>query len=592
MGLVLELRRRNVFRVAIAYVIIAWVILQVGDTLAPALRLGEWVNTTLAFFLILGFPIALVLAWAFEITPDGLKKEKNVARDQSITHTTGRKLDYLIIAVLGAVLAYFAFDKYVLDTSTGAKVEQHADGTQMEATQKSIVVLPFADLSPESDQEYFSDGIAEEILSLLAKAPELRVISRSSAFSFKGKNLDIPTIAKQLNVAHVLEGSVRKAGQQVRITVQLIDARTDTHLWSATYDRTLDDIFAIQDDIAVQVMQSLRPTLLGGPVPKSTETDPEAYTLYLMGCRLYLVGTKEASEKAEGYLREALAIDPEFTPAMGCLSHLLASRARNGLTDYDEGFRQARAVNNRQLELAPNSAEPHLERAYIAMMYDRDLGVAAEHLKQARILEPSNADVIGTSSTFAETLGRIDLAIDFGERSLLVDPLNARKMSNLATVYSYVGKLDRAEELFEQAAELRPEVEVFLPWRAKLHLLQGRPEDAISVAESISVESQRLWTLPMAYYDLGQEETSEELLSKLTEDYADMAASFIAENHAWRGEIDQAFVWLNRAIDESQFMWGSLVFDPAFKNLHNDPRWNDIRSKLGRSEDQLKEIDF
>ena len=226
------------------------------------------------------------------------------------------------------------------------------------------------------------------------------------------------------------------------------------------------------------------------------------------------------------------------------------------------------------------------------MMYDRDLGVAAEQLKQARILAPSNADVIAMSSTFAETLGRIDLAIDFGERSLLFDPLNARRRSNLAYIYSYIGRLDRAEELFEQAAELRPDVEVTLPWLAKLHLLQGRPEDAISVANRISVEHKRLWTLPMAYYDLGQEDTSEELLSKLTEDYADMAASFIAENHAWRGEIDQAFVWLNRAIDESQFMWGSLVFDPAFKNLHNDPRWNDIRSKVGRSEDQLKEIEF
>jgi TolB-like protein len=580
-----ELKRRNVLRVTVAYIVIAWLTLQVGDTLAPALRLPEWTNSALAFFLILGFPLAIFLAWAYELTPEGLRKEKDVDRANSITHITGRKLDFLIIAVLSVALTYFAFDKFALGPSPEAVVGQPA-------ADKSIVVLPFADLSPEGDQGYFSDGIAEELLNLLAGIPELRVISRSSAFSFKGKNVDIPTIAQQLNVAHVLEGSVRKDGQKIRITAQLIDARTDTHLWSATYDRTLDDIFVIQDEIAGQVTESLKATLLGGTSPKSTETDPEAYALYLRGAHLKFFGTEEASKKAETYLREALAIDPEFAPAWGYLFSVLVNSARSGFIDYDEGHRQARAANSRHLELNPNSAEAHTDRAWLAMMYDRNLEEAAEHIKQARALAPNDASVLATSSTFAETMGRIGLAIELGERGLLADPLNSTYTANLATVYAYSGQLDRAEELLNRAIELRPDNEGSLVWLAKIHLLQGRAGDAIAVAERISTKHLRLWSLPMAYHDLGQQEKSNELLRTLIDDHADIAASFIAENHAWRGEIDQAFTWLDRAINENQFMWGSLVFDPAFRNLHDDPRWNNIRTRVGRSEEQLKKIEF
>ena len=267
MGLVLELRRRNVFRVAIAYIIVAWLILQVGDTLAPALHLDEWINTALAFFLILGFPLAVFFAWAYELTPEGIKLEKHVDRSHSVTHVTGRKLDFLIIAGLLLALIFFAYDKFVLDpsrdaelvqTTTEAVTEQAAESGNAETADKSIAVLAFADLSPEGDQEYFSDGISEEILNVLAQVPDLHVTSRSSAFSFKGKRVDIPTVARQLGVAYILEGSVRRSGKSIRITAQLIDARTDKHLWSETYDRELDDIFAVQDEIAGAITEALK----------------------------------------------------------------------------------------------------------------------------------------------------------------------------------------------------------------------------------------------------------------------------------------------------------------------------------------------
>ena len=298
-----ELKRRNVFRVTIAYVIIAWLILQVGDTLAPALHLPESINTALAFFLILGFPLAIFLAWAYELTPEGLKRERDVDRTKSITHVTGRKLDSFIIAVLVLALGYFVFDKFVLDPSRDAELvqattetvaKQATESREAETADKSIAVLPFLNMSDDAANEYFSDGISEEMLNLLTKIPELRVTSRTSAFSYKGKDFKIADVGRELNVAYVLEGSVRKAGNKVRITVQLIEVDSDTHQWSETYDRTLEDIFAIQDEIAAAVVAQLKVALLGA-VPMVRETNPQAYALFLQGRHLRQQATAEGN---------------------------------------------------------------------------------------------------------------------------------------------------------------------------------------------------------------------------------------------------------------------------------------------------------
>ncbi|MDX1555418.1 MAG: hypothetical protein R3212_05275, partial [Xanthomonadales bacterium] len=264
-----ELKRRNVFKVAAAYVIVGWLIMQVGDVMAPAMHLPGWINSALAFFLILGFPIAVILSWAFELTPEGIKLEKDTDEPGSSGLLSGQRLNYWIIALLFIAVGFFAFDKYVLDPNRDAeRVETGVDEAQNDLVSNprapadaSIAVLAFEDMSPEQDQQYLSDGIAEELLNALAQIPELRVISRSSAFSYKGKDVRLDQIAAELDVAHVLEGSVRKAGDRVRITAQLIDARNDIHVWSETYDRTLDDIFAVQEDVARRVVASLRTTL-------------------------------------------------------------------------------------------------------------------------------------------------------------------------------------------------------------------------------------------------------------------------------------------------------------------------------------------
>ena len=332
MGLVSELRRRNVFRVTLAYVIIAWLILQVGDTLAPALRLGEWVNTVLAFFLILGFPIAVFFAWAFELTPEGLKKEKEVNRSQSITHITGRKLDYVIIAVLVVALVYFAFDKFVLDTSreadlvrttTEAVTKQFATEAKVSAqSDKSIAVLSFVDMSENQDQGWFGNGLAAEIINTLVRAPDLMVSSRTSSFAYKGTQTPIPQIAIELGVTHVLEGTVRRAGDRIRVTAQLVRASDGFHLWSQNYDRKPEDVIELQEDVAIEIATALQtamnPEALARMMSSATRS-VEAYNAYLKGLAY------DVSTLSTGDVREALAardaferateLDPEYALA-------------------------------------------------------------------------------------------------------------------------------------------------------------------------------------------------------------------------------------------------------------------------------------
>lgn len=273
MSLFTELKRRNVFRVALAYVVVAWLLMQVGDTLAPALLLPEWTTRFLAFLLLLGFPMAVFAAWAFELTPDGIKPETSDKRDNLSAPPSRRKIDLLIIALLAVAVGYFAWDKFAVREE--ALTEAALAATEPTSEHRSIAVLPFVNMSGDIEQEYFSDGLSEEILNLLAKIPQLGVTSRSSAFSFKGKDYTISDVAEQLGVKHVLEGSVRRSGDQIRITAQLIDASTDKHLWSDTWDRAFQDVFVIQDEIAAAVATALKIQLVD-ELPHSFVTDPRA----------------------------------------------------------------------------------------------------------------------------------------------------------------------------------------------------------------------------------------------------------------------------------------------------------------------------
>ena len=389
MSFFVELKRRNVIRVAVAYVVAAWLVIQVVETIFPAFGFGDAAIRTVVIVLAIGLVPAVIFAWAFELTPDGLKREKDVDRSQSIAPRTGKRLDRVIMVVLALALGYFAFDKFVLAPQRTADLQQEL--TEQLATvaeeareagrtdallesygDKSIAVLPFVNMSADKDQEYFSDGIAEELLNLLAKVSALRVISRTSAFSFKGTDLKLTEVAEELNVANILEGSVRRAGDRIRVTVQLIEARSDTHLWSETYDRTFDDIFAIQDEIAAKVVEQLKITLLGA-APTIEATDPRAYSLYLRARSLGRRVTKAGMEQSNALFEQALTIDPGYAAAIDGLTRNYNNQASNGLLPAAEGSALAREMTRRALAVDPDNALAHAQLGWIAMYYDNDL---------------------------------------------------------------------------------------------------------------------------------------------------------------------------------------------------------------------------
>ena len=343
--------------------VISWLVAQILQLVFESFGTPDWVMKTVLVLLATGLPFALFFAWAFEMTADGLKRESEVDRTQSITVDTGRKLDYAIIGVLVVALGYFAYDKFVLsdvrdaalvEATARAMIEQVATEQaitepEVDQTDNSIAVLPFADMSPNKDQDYFSDGLSEELLNLLAKIPELRVAARTSSFSFKGQNLEIPDIAKRLKVAHILEGSVRTAGNKIRVTAQLIKADDGYHMWSETFDRDLDNIFAIQDEIATTVVAQLKVTLLG-EAPKTQETNPEAFALYLQARHLGRKLTPESLEKSIVLYQKVLDINPGFASAWADLGLIYSAQTTNGLRPVDQGYALALEAYNKALE--------------------------------------------------------------------------------------------------------------------------------------------------------------------------------------------------------------------------------------------------
>jgi len=465
-----ELKRRNVLRVAIAYVVTAWLLLQVADVVLNNIAAPDWVFRAILLLVAIGFPFAVLFAWAYELTPEGLKKEKDVDRSVSITHVTGRKLDFVIILVLVLALGYFAFDKFVLDpsrdaelvqTTTEAVTEQAAESGNAETVDHSIAVLAFADLSPGGDQEYFSDGISEEILNVLAQIPGLQVTSRSSAFSFKGKDVDIPTVAKQLGVAKVLEGSVRKSGKRIRITAQLIDARNGFHLWSETYDRELDDIFAVQDEIATAISDALKVKLaldtgvveaVHPTIIRAANTD--AYEAYLRGRQLIHLRGRENLEDAVRHLERSLRLDNNFASAHAQLAIattlLLNSTSSYGELSLEEVRRRAIPHFERALELEPNLAEAQGGLGLLAMN-SGDPTSAIEYARRALELNPSYSDAMNWLYIALGILGHYDERKATLRQALAADPMNIVLRSNYAF---WLRRTERVEEGYELADQL------------------------------------------------------------------------------------------------------------------------------------------
>jgi TolB-like protein/Flp pilus assembly protein TadD len=622
MSLYDELKRRNVVKVAVLYVVASWLILQVADVLFDAMELpAVWVRLVVAM-LILGFPLALVFSWVYEMTPDGLKREKDVDRSPSSTSDTGRKIDILIVVMLalaiGAVvldqlagqastfvligaivllvIAAFLLARLVppadriptIDETTGA-TEAPLKMPALDAP-NAIAVLPFVNMSSDEEQEYFSDGLSEELLNLLTRIPELRVAARTSSFSYKGKDVKVAQIGEELNVAHVLEGSVRKSGNRVRITAQLIQAENGYHLWSETFDRTLDDVFVIQDEIAAIVVAQLKIKLLSA-VPVVKETDPEAYALFLQARHLGRQGTAEAFEQSIAMYKRAIAIDQAYVAAWDGIAAVYCHQTDRGQRPIDEGYSLAREAADKTLAIEPNFAKGHARLGSIANSYDGDLAVAALRLGRALELDATDPDILDDAAAFAASLGRLDESIALQEYALVRDPRNVTCHRSMGVFYLFAGRWDDAIASFRTAWALSPGMLGAQQLLGISLLLKNEPQAALAAIQK-DAASWRQIGLIVAHHALGQAAESDAALAKAIETSEQTAAYNIAFTLAFRGEADRAFEWLDKAVQYKDPGLIQIANMPMFANIHSDPRWLPFLEELGRSPKQLASIKF
>ncbi len=463
-----ELKRRNVVRVGFAYAIAGWVLLQVADLVLTNIEAPSWVIKALMLFVLLGFIAALVIAWAYEITPEGIKRESEVDRSQSIVGHTGKKLDRIIMGFLVLAVAVLLFDRSIspaekvsvpVTEDTAAQVSQAGDDkTPLQADEPasdpSIAVLPFTDMSPEQDQGYFSDGISEELLNVLVKVKGLKVASRTSSFTYKGSKESLAEIASDLKVDHVLEGSVRKAGNRVRITAQLIDANTDRHLWSETFDRELVDIFAIQDEIANAIVNALS-TELGilkdaPAISVATATENlDAYELYLKARGLFLA--REQLEESIALYERAVELDPAFAKAWEGLAAVYSVVESWGIVGRDWNSLAIQAAK-RALELDPGLSTPWAVIGQISIYSGNSISGIA-NLDRAIQLDPDNATNYLWRGIHYSILGFQAESIDDIKRCLEIDPAYQNCKRHLAVSYAIIDEDDLALSLLEQTAE-------------------------------------------------------------------------------------------------------------------------------------------
>ncbi len=600
MGLLDELHRRNVFRMAGLYLVGAWLVVQVASTVFPLFGFGATPARIAVIVLAVGFFPALLFSWVFEWTPDGLKKEADLDRTQPLPPATGKNLDRSIMVLLALALAYFALDKFVFSPMRQSAelkaAEQQArrlgrSDAFTASGDLSIAVLPFADMSSNHDQGYMSDGLSEELLNLLAQIPQLRVIARTSSFSFKDKDVDIATIAGRLHVAHILEGSVRTSGKLIRITAKLIRTADSTQLWSATYERKLDDVFTVQDQISAAVVAQLKIKLLGA-APKARQTDPVAYADFLQARQLGRLGTTEALGRAEVLYRQTLAIDARYAPAWVGLSSSYTNQAISGLRPVEEGHRLARAAIEQALAIDPDLAAAHAQYGFVAMSYDGDLATAALHINRALALAPDDLSVAINAARLAQSLGRLKQAIAFDEYVVARDPVNPRAHYNLGLDYSFAMRPDEAIDHWRTALSLSPDF-IGTQYSIGMALLaKGDTAGALTAIEHEPSDPWRAIGLPMVYHAMGRKAESDAALANLIRDYDKDAAYNIACVLARRGEIDHAFEWLDKAVTYHDGGLSDVEVELEFASLHRDPRWLPFLRKIGKAPEQLAAIHF
>jgi TolB-like protein len=571
-----ELKRRNVYKVAVAYVVAAWALSQGIAQVFPVFDVPNWAIRLIVILIIVGFPVAIVLAWAFEITPEGIKRTEEVNRTGP--HSLGRAWIYIVVVGAFLSIGLFFLGRYTAGNAT----PRHSEAATA-TPRKSIAVLPLLNESGDPGDEYFSDGLSEELIAALGQIKDLKVIGRSSSFRFKDRKEEPKTIGEKLGVSTLLEGTVRKQGNKVRIVAELINAADGTELWSRIFDRELKDIFAVQEEISAAVASSLKVTLLGSDERSSTKPatrNTEAHNAYLQGHFHFQRRNLEDFRKAVSYFDEAIRLDPDYalayaerSEAWSLIGDLTGQRAT--------AWPKAKSDAENAVAIAPELAEAHAALGWVRFFIDWKFAEGLSELKRAKELSPANPTANDLLARVIVYLGQVDEAERHAQHAVELDPLSVTAQGNLARVLFVAGKLDEADAVARKAAELQPAAAGNHRYQVHVAVERGDGETALREAELEPDEGYRRFELALAHYVRGDRAAADAALADLIATGRDQLAYQIAEVYAVRGEKDKAFEWLQISFDNHDTGTLTLLIDPLLRGLRDDPRYKNLLAKLG-----------
>ena len=574
-----ELKRRHVYRVAIAYGIVAWLLVQVATQVFPFFEIPTWIVRLVVLLTVLGFPVALVVAWAFEMTPEGIRRAEDVGPNEYMPRWSTRRFAALVISV-----AILAAGVPLFQLSRSKPTWLPWTDVASTASQKSIAVLPLLNESGDPGDEYFSDGLSEELIAALAQVKGLKVIGRSSSFRFKDKKEDSKTIGKKLGVTTLLEGTVRKQGDKVRIVAELVNAADGTELWTRTFDRELKDIFAVQAEIADAVATSLELTVLGGKessAKNAATKSMEAHNAYLQGHFYFERGNFNDYRKSVGFFEQATRLDPDYAMAYAERAEAWAWIGDLSSGKQKEAWTAAGSDAEKAVAIDPGLAEAHAALGWVRFFIEWKFAEGLAELARAQQLSPWNPTANDLMARVVVYLGQFQEAEKLARQAVELDPLAYQARTSLARILFTEGKLDEAEASARKAAELQPAAAGNHRWQVSVAIQRGDGEAALREARLEPNEGYQHFELALAHYVRGDRPAADAALAELIAKDRDFLAYQIAEVYAWRGETDKAFEWLQVSLDNHDTGTLSLFINPFMRGLRHDARYKSLLAKIG-----------
>src|ERR1043166_8408925 len=573
-----ELKRRNVYKVAAAYAVVGWLLIQVATQVFPFLEIPNWAIRLVILVTALGFADALIIAWAFELTPEGIKRTEHA--DAARLRSRGGLWIAVVVVAAALSLGLFFLGRYTVGRGT----LRQGEGT-MNSAEKSIAVLPLVNTSGDPSNEYFSDGLSEELIAVLAKIPELKVIGRSSSFFFKGKSGDSATIGQRLGVSNLIEGSVRKQGDRVRIVAELISAADGRSLWTETYDRELKDVFAVQAEIAKSVAQQMKVKLLGETVRSNaagSSENPAAHNAVLQSDFYFQQQTAESIQKAISFAQEAVRLDPNYALAYAKLSQAWRQYGASfAIANAEKAYEEARLAAEKAASLAPDLVEVRKAIGWISMNPALDFGTAEKEFRRALELSPGDAGAKNSLSYSLMDQGRLAEAEQTCREAILLDPLVTTLWYNLGRLAVADGRYPDAEESIRKGLETHPRAARFHMYLATLHILQKNPTAALQEAQLEPDPFWREYALTLVQQTQPDRGAADPALRNFSSRYASNGAYQIGVIHALRKEPEEMFRWLDTAYATHDSGLTQLVITPFLSEYRDDPRFIALCQKLG-----------